>query len=86
MTDRTNIKTTEEIRDELREYKRDGETWDGLLRRAADALESDADRDQYPGAPRCTECGSIAHGWTVEAGRLRCGVCAEGEVEAGFEE
>jgi hypothetical protein len=81
MTDRVNIKADETARDRLRALKRDGETWDGLLLRAADAIEDDEDRDQWPGAPRCTDCGAIAHAWTVENGMLVCGSCAEGEID-----
>jgi len=46
--DRVNIKTTENLRDQLREQKREGETWDGLLARAADALETqERQRDHW---------------------------------------
>lgn len=78
---RVNIKADEETRDRLRELKRHGETWDGLLARAADAVERDEDRKQRPGAPRCTDCNAIADIWTVENGELVCGVCAEGDIE-----
>ena len=78
---RKNIKVQPDTKDRLKDLKRDGETQDGLLNRAFDALEADEDRDQWPGAPRCTDCGSIAHAWTVENGMLVCGVCAEGDIE-----
>lgn len=42
---RINIKTATETRDRLREVKREGETWDGVLRRAADALDYDETLD-----------------------------------------
>ena len=86
MSDRVNIKADESTRDRLRELKRDVETWDGLLLRAADALESAADREQWPGAPRCTDCGAIAHAWTVENGALVCGSCADGEIDAPIDD
>jgi len=40
-----------------------------------DALDDLANREQYPDAPRCTDCGSVAHVWTVEDGMLLCGSC-----------
>lgn len=78
---RKNIKVQPDTKGRLKDLKRDGETQDGLLNRAFDALEADEDRDQWPGAPRCTDCGSIAHAWTVENGMLVCGVCAEGGID-----
>lgn len=83
MSDRVNIKADTDTREQLQELKRDGETWDGLLLRAADALEAEEDRDQYPGAPRCTDCSAIAHVWTVEDGMLVCGACASKDIEVG---
>lgn len=83
MTDRVNIKADVETRERLSELKRGGETWDGVLLRAADALEAEEGRDQYPGAPRCTDCTAVANEWTVEGGRLLCGGCAEGEITLG---
>jgi hypothetical protein len=62
---------------------REGETWDGLLLRAAQALEADESDDQRPGAPRCTECYATADVWTVKDGALVCGAC--GELEVVFE-
>ncbi len=41
--DRKTLKINEETKDRLDELKRDGETWDGFLRRAADALEEDCE-------------------------------------------
>lgn len=83
MTNRVNIKTNEETRERLQDVKRDGETWDGLLKRAADAIKRDERREQYPGAPRCTECHAISHVWTVEGGMLVCGECVDVEIELG---
>lgn len=77
MSQRVNIKADESTRDRLRQLKRHGETWDGLLLRAADALEAEEDREQHSGAPRCTECGAIAHGWTIQDGCLICGSCTD---------
>jgi hypothetical protein len=82
--DRVNIKTGTETRERLRELKRDGETWGGLLIRAAKALEADQEDDRYP-APRCSDCGAKAHAWTVEDGMLVCGSCADGPVETPIE-
>ncbi len=73
---RKTLKVSEETKARLDELKRDGETWDGLLRRAADAVEADESGDQYPNTPRCTECGNKAQAWTVEDGMLVCGLCA----------
>lgn len=81
MSDRVNIKTDEGTRDRLGELKRKGETWDGLLNRAARLVEAEEDRRRWPGAPNCTDCGAIAHVWTVEDGHLLCGGCAEGEID-----
>lgn len=77
MTDRKTLKTSPEIKDRLDELKRDGETTNGLLNRACDALETDENQGD---APRCTECHAQSHVWTVEAGNLVCGVCADGEI------
>jgi len=82
MSERKTLKVQPDTKTRLSELKRDGETWDGVLQRAADALAADEDRDQYPGAPRCSDCGNIAHAWTIEGGELVCGLCAEGEIEA----
>lgn len=79
MSDRVNIKADESARERLKEHKREGENWTGLLLRAADALDADAE-GQYP-APRCTSCGVKANEWTVEDGELRCPDCAESDVE-----
>lgn len=85
MSNRVNIKADESTRERLGGLKREGETWDGLLLRAADALEAEEDRDQKPGAPRCNDCGAIADVWTVEDGMLVCGVCADGDVDPQIE-
>jgi len=83
-TNRVNIKTQETIRDRLRDLKREGETWDGVLIRAAKGLEAAETDDRYP-APRCTDCRAKAHIWTVEDGMLVCGVCADGPVKTPTE-
>lgn len=82
--DRANIKTTEEIREDLKEHKRNGEKWNGLLRRAVDALAADSE-GRYP-TPRCTRCGVKANEWTVEDGELRCPECAEIDVEVEIDD
>jgi hypothetical protein len=38
---RSNLKCSPETVEQLADHKRDGETWDGLLRRAAGALEGE---------------------------------------------
>lgn len=82
MTDgRKDIRVDADTKQLAAASKRDGETWDGWTRRAVDALQADAADDQYP-APRCTDCGSRAHAWTVENGDLRCPNCADGPVDA----
>lgn len=80
MSDRKNLKVNPTTKDRFDALKKVGETTDGLLHRAFDALEAGGD-DQYPGAPRCTECRSVAHAWTVEGGNLVCGGCADGEID-----
>lgn len=86
MTERKTLKCSPETKARFDELKRDGETTDGLLNRAFDALEADADRDQWPGVPRCSDCGAIAHVWTVEGGQLLCPQCAEGDVDPDWVE
>jgi len=61
----------------LDKLKRDGETWDEFLECAADALNAEQARDQYSGAPRCSDCGEIAHLWTIRDGQLLCGACSD---------
>jgi len=41
MSDRKNLKLTEQTYDRLREQKREFETWDGALNRMLDELEDD---------------------------------------------
>jgi hypothetical protein len=81
MTDRVNIKTTEHRRDRLKTLKRDGETWDGLLARAADALEEQARKGGQNGPPVCTSCGEIVATWTVVDGAVKCDECADIEFD-----
>jgi hypothetical protein len=73
MSDRVNIKTDEATRDRLSGLKRDGETWDGLLKRAADALDTDQ-RGRPPGV--CSACGTALDAWTVVDGDALCLECA----------
>jgi hypothetical protein len=83
MTARKTLKIQPETKKRLDELKRDGETVDGLLTRAADALEAD-DQDDGNTLPRCSECTNRAQVWTVEDGDLVCGLCAESDIELNF--
>jgi hypothetical protein len=74
---RVNIKADESTRERLRGLKRDGETWDGLLLRAADALEETEKRGGQQGPPICTSCGEIATTWTLIDGNAHCEGCAD---------
>jgi len=73
---RVNIKADEMTRDRLRGLKRNGETWDGLLLRAADALEEQERRGGQQTAPNCAECGDATSTWTVIDGSAVCEGCA----------
>jgi rubrerythrin len=81
MTERKTLKCSPDTKARFDMIKRDGETTDGLLNRAFDALEAEENRERAPGVPRCSDCGSIADVWTVEEGDLLCPLCAEGEVD-----
>ena len=81
MSRRITLKCSEETKQRFDELKRDGETTDGLLNRAFDALKADEQSGGSPGVPRCTDCGANAHIWTVEDGMLVCGVCADGDID-----
>ena len=76
MTDRVNLKTDEAIRERLRSLKREGETWDGLLIRAAESLEARKRKDGQSAAPICASCGELASTWTIIDGAVQCGECA----------
>ncbi|WP_297886692.1 hypothetical protein [uncultured Halorubrum sp.] len=55
---RVNLKLDISTRSRLGELKRDGETWDGVLTRAAEALE---EREDGPArGPVCEDCGAVA--------------------------
>lgn len=60
--------------------KRGGETVDGMLNRAFDALEVD-ESTQNGSVPRCTDCQCQAEVWTVEDGQLVCGASADSNIE-----
>lgn len=75
--DRVNIKADETTRDRLRGLKRDGETWDGLLNRAADALEEHERRGGQQTAPVCAGCGNATSTWTIIDGNAFCEECAD---------
>lgn len=77
MSNRVNIKTDEETRDRLLALKRDGETWDGLLLRAAEALEERQRKGGQSGAPVCAGCGEMAMAWTLIDGAVHCEDCAD---------
>jgi len=77
MNERVNIKTDGSTRDRLRELKRDGETWDGLLNRAAAALEEQERKGGQSGAPVCASCGDLATTWTLIDGAVHCEGCAD---------
>ena len=79
MSERVNIKADEATRDRLRGLKRDGETWDGLLIRAAEAIEEQDRRGGQAGMPICAECGSLANAWTLIDGAVHCEDCADVE-------
>jgi hypothetical protein len=73
---RVNIKADEATRAQLRALKRDGETWDGLLRRAAEALEERERKGGQSGTPVCASCGELVAAWTLVDGAVRCENCA----------
>ena len=78
MTDaRVNIKADEATRAQLQALKRDGETWDGLLLRAVEALEERERRDGQIGTPFCVNCGTAVEVWTLVDGEARCEDCAD---------
>jgi hypothetical protein len=79
MSDRVNIKADETTRARLRGLKRDGETWDRLLNRAADALEDLDQQGGQPGVPVCASCGTPATTWTLIDGAVHCEDCADVE-------
>jgi hypothetical protein len=74
---RVNIKADEATRDRLRGLKRNGETWDGLLIRAAEALEERERKGGQSGAPVCASCGELVSAWTLVDGAVRCEDCAD---------
>jgi hypothetical protein len=76
---RVNIKSQESTRDRLRGLKRDGETWDGLLLRAAEALEEHERRGGQQTAPVCAECGEATSIWTIIDASAFCEDCADVE-------
>lgn len=80
---RKTLKTSEETKSRLDKLKRGGETVDGILNRAFDALEAD-ESDQDGSVPRCTDCQCEAEDWTVEDGQLVCGVCADADIKSSF--
>lgn len=79
MNDRVNIKADEATRERLSALKRDGETWDGLLLRAAEMLEERERKGGQSGTPICTNCGQLATTWTLIDGAVYCEDCADVE-------
>lgn len=79
MSDRVNIKADVATRDRLKALKREGETWDGLLLRIAEAVEERERRGGQSGAPICASCGSLASTWTLIDGAVHCEDCADAE-------
>jgi hypothetical protein len=77
MNNRVNIKADERTRDRLQALKRDGETWDGLLLRAADALEEQERQGGQSGVPVCSSCGELVTKWTLVDGAVRCEDCSD---------
>jgi hypothetical protein len=77
MSERVNIKTDESTRHRLRELKRDGETWDGLLLRMAEAVEEQGRKGGQSGVPVCSNCGDLTTTWTLIDGAVRCEDCAD---------
>lgn len=80
MSDRVNIKVDETTRSRLSAHKRDGETWDGLLIRAAEALEQLERPGETSSVPICLNCGEPATTWTLIEGTVRCKECADVEL------
>lgn len=83
MSERVNIKADEATRDRLRELKRDGETWDGLLLRAVEAVEDRQRKGGQSGTPVCASCGSFATAWTLIEGSVRCEDCSDVDFSDG---
>jgi hypothetical protein len=76
---RVNLKLDISTRSRLGELKRDGETWDGVLTRAAEALE---ERDAGPTrGPVCDDCGSVAATWVLRDGAVVCTDCDAADAE-----
>lgn len=77
MTERKTLKISPATKRQLDDLKRDGETTDGLLSRAFDALEETETRGGQQGPPICTGCGDIAPTWTLIDGNAHCEDCAD---------
>lgn len=75
---RKTLKPTEETKKRMEEYKRDGESWDGFLNRAVDAIEED---DGLPAGLYCSKCGEPTEIYTIVGGDLQCGDCHESPPE-----
>lgn len=77
---RVNLKLDVSTRSRLGELKRDGETWDGVLTRAAEALEEQ--RDGRSQGPVCDECEEVAATWKLRGGTVLCIDCASAESQS----
>lgn len=75
--DRKTLKINETTHGRLSDLKRDGETWDGVLMRAAEALEEHERRGGQQSAPVCATCGEIAFAWALVDGAVQCEDCAD---------
>jgi len=76
MTDRKTLKIHPETKARLDDLK-DGETTDGLLNRAFDALEEQRRRGNQQSAPICGTCGERVTTWTLIEGAVACEDCAD---------
>jgi len=74
---RKTVKLKSGTKDRLGELKRDGETWDGLLLRMAEATEELERKGGQSGVPVCSKCGSLATTWTLIDGAVHCEDCAD---------
>lgn len=79
MSDRVDIRVSPDTKAAFQEYKRDGETWDGVVMRAADALDEQERKGGQAGIPVCSSCSSLATAWTLIDGAVHCEDCADVE-------
>ena len=77
MSECKTLKVSPTTKSRLDNFKRDGETTDGLLDRAFDALEEHERRGGQQTAPACAECGASVTTWTIIDGNAVCEECAD---------